>query len=139
MANDQSERSGLEKQGKSIQKLIYDSQGRLDELQRALQEADGSKRKLAVEKCDLVHQFEEAEKAAAQLSKDRTSLTTQVEDSKRMAVAETHERSNLLGKMRDMKHELNVQCEHLDEEYEAKQEVERQQSLFRYPTMENSI
>ena len=50
MTNDQNERSGLEKQGKGIQQLIYDSQGRLDELQRALQEADGSKRKLAVKK-----------------------------------------------------------------------------------------
>ena len=120
MANDQNERSGLEKQGKSIQQLIYDSQGRLDELQRSLHEADGSKRKLAVENCDLVHQFEEAERAAAPLSKDRTSLTTQVEDSKRLADAETRERINLLGKMRNMQHELNVMKEHLDEEYEAK-------------------
>ena len=80
---------------------------------------------LLLKKCDLVHQFEEAEKAAAQLSKDRTSLTTQVEDSKRLADAETRERINLLGKKRNMQHELNVMKEHLDGEYEAKQEVER--------------
>merc|ERR1719376_1109507 len=128
MGNDQNERSSMEKQGKTIQQLIYDCQGRLDDLQRALHEADGSKRKLAVENCDLVHQFEEAERAAAQLSKDRTSLTTQLEDSKRLADAETRERINLLGKMRNMQHELNVMKEHLDEEYEAKQEVERQLS-----------
>merc|ERR1711970_1525803 len=128
MGNDQNERLSMEKQGKTIQQLIYDSQGRLDDLQRALHEADGSKRKLAVENCDLVHQFEEAERAAAQLSKDRTSLTTQLEDSKRLADAETRERINLLGKMRNMQHELNVMEEHLDEEYEAKQEVERQLS-----------
>merc|ERR1719309_1755953 len=125
---DQNDRSGLEKQGKMIQQQIYDNQGRLEDLQRALHEADGSKRKLAVENCDLVHQFEEAERAAAQLSKDRTSLTTQLEDSKRLADAETRERINLLGKMRNMQHELNVMKEHLDEEYEAKQEVERQLS-----------
>merc|ERR1719500_412019 len=128
MGNDQNERSSLEKQGKSVQQLIYDCQGRLDDLQRALHEADGSKRKLAVENCDLVHQFEEAERAAAQFSKDRTSLTTQLDDSKRLADAETRERINLLGKMRNMQHELNVMKEHLDEEYEAKQEVERQLS-----------
>merc|ERR1711970_1691732 len=128
MGNDQNERLSMEKQGKTIQQLIYDSQGRLDDLQRALHEADGSKRKLAVENCDLVHQFEEAERAAAQLSKDRTSLTTQLEDSKRLADAETRERINLLGKMRNMQHELNVMKEHLEQEFDAKQEVERQLS-----------
>merc|ERR1711970_832544 len=72
---DQNERSSLEKQGKMIQQQIYDNQGRLEELQRALHEADGAKRKITVENCDLVHQFEEAERTAATLSKDRSSLT----------------------------------------------------------------
>merc|ERR1719483_1042364 len=128
MQNDQNERQSLEKQGKMIQQQIYDAQGRLEELQRALHEADGSKRKITVENCDLVHQFEEAERLAAQLSKDRTSLTTQLEDSKRLADAETRERINLLGKMRNLQHELEVMKEHLDEEYEAKMEIERQLS-----------
>merc|ERR1711935_233162 len=128
MANDQNERMSLEKQGKMIQQQIYDAQSRLEELQRALHEADGSKRKLTVENCDLVHQFEEAERNAAQLSKDRTSLTTQLEDAKRLADAETRERINLLGKMRNLQHELEVMKEHLEEEYDAKQEVERQLS-----------
>jgi len=125
---DQNDRSGLEKQGKMIQQQIYDNQGRLEELQRALHEADGSKRKLTVENCDLVHQFEEAERNAAQYSKDRTSLSTQLEDAKKLADAETRERINLLGKMRNLQHELEVMKEHLDEEYDAKQEVERQLS-----------
>merc|ERR1719153_1896942 len=128
MANAQNERQGLEKQGKMIQQQIYDAQGRLDDLQRSLHEADGSKRKIAVENCDLVHQFEEAERVAAQLSKDRTSFTTQLEDAKRLADAETRERINLLGKMRNLQHELTVMREHLDEEFEAKQEVKRQLS-----------
>merc|ERR1712128_216906 len=114
MANDQNERQSLEKQGKMIQQQIYDAQGRLEELQRALHEADGSKRKITVENCDLVHQFEEGERLAAQLSKDRTSLTTQLEDAKRLADAETRERINLLGKMRNLQHELEVMKEHLD-------------------------
>merc|ERR1719483_1330307 len=128
MGNAQNERQSLEKQGKMIQQQIYDSQARLEELQRALHEADGSKRKITVENCDLVHQFEEAERLAAQLSKDRTSLTTQLEDSKRLADAETRERINLLGKMRNLQHELEVMKEHLDEEYEAKMGIERQLS-----------
>merc|ERR1719438_259889 len=128
MGNEQNERQNLEKQGKQIQQQIYDAQGRLEELQRSLHEADGQKRKITVENCDLVHQFEEAERLAASLSKDRTSLTTQLEDAKRLADAETRERINLLGKMRNLQHELEVMKEHLDEEYEAKMEVERQLS-----------
>ena len=118
MGNEQNERQNLEKQGKVIQQQIYDAQGRLEELQRALHEADGSKRKITVENCDLVHQFEEAERAAASLSKDRSSLTTQLEDAKRLADAETRERINLLGKMRNLQHELEVMKEHLEEEAE---------------------
>merc|ERR1712241_474654 len=128
LGNDQNEKMALEKQGKMIQQQIYDAQGRLEELQRALHEADGSKRKITVENCDLVHQFEEAERTAATLSKDRSSLTTQLEDAKRLADAETRERINLLGKMRNLQHELEVMKEHLDEEYEAKMEIERQLS-----------
>merc|ERR1712117_388266 len=116
------------KQGKIIQQQIYDSQARLEELQRSLHEADGQKRKITVENCDLVHQFEESERLAAQLSKDRTSLTTQLEDAKRLADAETRERINLLGKMRNLQHELEVMKEHLEEEADAKMEVERQLS-----------
>merc|ERR1711962_1004669 len=72
--------------------------------------------------------FEEAERTAAMLSKDRSSLTTQLEDAKRLADAETRERINLLGKMRNLQHELEVMKEHLDEEADAKMEVERQLS-----------
>jgi len=126
--NDQNEKMALEKHGKLIQQQMYDAQGRLEELQRALHEADGSKRKITVENCDLVHQFEEAERNAATLSKDRSSLTTQLEDAKRLADAETRERINLLGKMRNLQHEMEVMKEHLEEEADAKIEVERQLS-----------
>merc|ERR1711915_213669 len=37
-------------------------------------------------------------------------------------------RINLLGKMRNLQHELEVMKEHLEEEYEAKMEIERQLS-----------
>ena len=126
--NDQNEKMALEKHGKLIQQQMYDAQGRLEELQRALHEADGSKRKITVENCDLVHQFEEAERNAATLSKDRSSLTTQLEDAKRLADAETRERINLLGKMRNLQHEMEVMKEHLEEEADAKIEVNGQLS-----------
>merc|ERR1712088_245577 len=128
LQGDQAEKSTLEKNGKLISASINDSQIRLEELQRALHEADGAKRKLMVENCDLTHHLDEGERMAAQLSKDKTSLTTQLEDAKRLADAETRERINLLGKMRNLEHELEVMKEHLDEEFDAKHEIERQLS-----------
>merc|ERR1719483_173042 len=130
-AKTEKERNGVALELEETQQQLGNDQNEkmaLEKLQRALHEADGSKRKITVENCDLVHQFEEAERLAAQLSKDRTSLTTQLEDSKRLADAETRERINLLGKMRNLQHELEVMKEHLDEEYEAKMEIERQLS-----------
>merc|ERR1712079_80567 len=118
LQGDQAEKSTLEKNGKLISASINDSQIRLEELQRALHEADGAKRKLMVENCDLTHHLDEGERMAAQLSRDKTSLTTQLEDAKRLADAETRERTNLLGKMRNLEHELEVMKEHLDEEIE---------------------
>ena len=89
LQGDQAEKSTQEKNGKMINASINDAQIRLEELQRALHEADGAKRKLMVENCDLTHHLDEGERMAAQLSKDKSSLTTQLEDAKRLADAET--------------------------------------------------
>ena len=89
LQSDQAEKGALEKNGKLINTQINDMQIRVEEMQRALHEADGSKRKLIVEQCDLTHHLEEAERTLHQLSKDKTSLTTQLDDAKRLADAET--------------------------------------------------
>ena len=89
LQTDQAEKGVLEKNGKLINTQINDMQIRVEEMQRALHEADGSKRKLMVEQCDLTHHLEEAERTLHQLSKDKTSLTTQLDDAKRLADAET--------------------------------------------------
>ncbi|QQP54482.1 Myosin heavy chain 1, partial [Caligus rogercresseyi] len=101
LQSEQSEKASLEKNGK----LIHGSTN----------EIRWSKRKLMIENCDLVHHVEEGERLCATLNKDKTSLTTQLEDSKRLADAET-------------RHELVIIKEHLDQEFDSKQEVERQLS-----------
>ena len=45
-----------------------------------------------------------------------------------MYVCSLQERINLLGKMRNLEHDLEVMKDRLDEEYDAKQEIERQLS-----------
>ena len=62
---------------------------RLEDTQRALNEADAAKKKVCVENCDLQHHLEEAERAGIALSKDKTSLSTKLEDAKRLADIET--------------------------------------------------
>merc|ERR1711874_840658 len=56
------DRANMEKNCKLTQGLIVESNTKLDELARALNEADSTKKKLQVEAQDLNRQIEEAEK-----------------------------------------------------------------------------
>ena len=62
------------------QGMIVEANGKLDEFDRALNEADSTKKKLQVESQDLTRQIEECENAIATLQKNKISLTTQFED-----------------------------------------------------------
>merc|ERR1712126_598708 len=105
--------------------LIVESNTKLDELARALNEADCTKKKLLVGSQDLGRQIEETENAIAALGKNKVSLTTQLEDTKRLADAEARDRSTLLTKYKN----LSSDCENLkmkiDEEAEKKNDVLR--------------
>ena len=76
------ERANLEKASKLNQSLIVDSNQKIDELARALNEADSSRKKLSVEQQDLQRQTEETENGIAALGKSKISLTTQLEDTR---------------------------------------------------------
>merc|ERR1712115_583227 len=119
------DRANIEKNCKLTQGLIVESNTKLDELARALNEADSTKKKLLVESQDLGRQIEETENAIAALGKNKVSLTTQLEDTKRLADAEARDRSTLLTKYRN----LNSDCENLkmkiDEESERKNDALR--------------
>merc|ERR1719309_631147 len=82
------DRANIEKAGKLTMGLIVEGNNSLDEVARALNEADSSKKKLQAENQDLARQIEECEAAIATLGKNRVSLTTQLEDTKRLADAE---------------------------------------------------
>merc|ERR1711902_394031 len=67
------ERANHERNGKLTQGLIVEANQKLDEMARALNEADSSKKKLSVEKQDLCRQIEETENAIASLGKSKIS------------------------------------------------------------------
>ena len=76
------DRANLEKTSKLNQAMIVDANQKLDEMARALNEADSSKKKLQVEQQDLQRQHDETENGIAALGKSKISLTTQLEDTR---------------------------------------------------------
>merc|ERR1711884_961580 len=68
------ERAMHERNGKLTQGLIVEAHQKLDEMARALNEADSSRKKLQVENQDLTRQIEETEAAIAALGKNKISL-----------------------------------------------------------------
>merc|ERR1712165_179953 len=117
------ERANHERNGKLTQGLIVESNQKLDELARALNEADSSKKKLSVEKADLERQIEETENAIASLSKQKISFTTQLEDTKRLGDAEARDRASMLSKFKNLSTELENLRERIDEESEKKSDA----------------
>merc|ERR1711979_121882 len=117
------ERANMEKNCKMTQGLIVESNTKLDELARALNEADSTKKKLQVEAQDLNRQIEETENAIGALGKNKISLSTQLEDTKKLADAEARDRASLLTKFKM----LSTECENLkmrtDEEAEKKNDA----------------
>merc|ERR1739844_301150 len=74
------DRANHERNGKLTQGLIVEANQKLDEMARALNEADSSRKKLQVENQDLTRQIEETENAIAALGKNKISISTQLDD-----------------------------------------------------------
>merc|ERR1711944_279856 len=117
------ERANHERNGKLTQGLIVEANQKLDEMARALNEADSSKKKLQVENQDLCSQIEETENAIASLGKSKISLTTQLEDTKRLGDSEARDRASLLSKFKNLTTELENLKEKIDEENQKKSDA----------------
>merc|ERR1712212_1379043 len=117
------ERANHERNGKLTQGLIVEAHQKLDEMARALNEADSSKKKLLVENQDLCRQIEETENAIASLQKNKISLSTQLDDTKKMADSEARDRATLLTKFKNLNTELENLRERIDEESEKKSDA----------------
>merc|ERR1712112_133905 len=109
-------KSELDKQGKLLQAAIVDSNTRLDEMARALNEAESTKKRLQVENQDLNRQIEELENAIANMNKAKISVTTQLEDTKALADAEAKDRAALLTKFKMFSTDLENLREKLENE-----------------------
>merc|ERR1711963_492751 len=70
------ERANMERNCKMTQGLIVEANTKLDELARALNESDSTKKKLLVEAQDLTRQIEDTKRLADAEARDRASLLT---------------------------------------------------------------
>merc|ERR1719339_795041 len=117
-----------EKMNKQMMGSLNDTQSKLDEANRTLNDFDAAKKKLSVENADLLRQLEEAENQNSMLGKLKVSLTCQLDDTKKIADEESRERATILGKFRNLEHDIDGLREQLDEEGEAKADTQRQLS-----------
>merc|ERR1712223_1020053 len=117
------DRANHERNGKLTQNLIVEANVKLDEMARALNEADSSRKKLQVENQDLTRQIEETESSIAALGKNKISLTTQLEDTKRLGDSEARDRAALLAKYKNLNTELGNLKERIEEESEKKSDA----------------
>lgn len=70
---------------KMLEVQLQDTQFKLDESNRTVNDFDAAKKKLALENSELQRQLEEAESQVSQLSKQKASLASQAEEAKRAA------------------------------------------------------
>merc|ERR1719278_2140654 len=117
------DRANVEKNCKMAQGMIVESNTKMDELARALNDADSSRKKLQVESQDLSRQIEETENAIANLQKNKISLSTQLEDTKKLADGEARDRATLLTKYKNFLTEIENLKMRTDEESEKKNDV----------------
>merc|ERR1719458_2057611 len=117
------DRANHERNGKLTGGLIVEANQKLDEMARALNEADSSRKKLQVENQDLTRQIEETENAIVALGKNKISLTTQLEDTKRMGDSESRDRAALLSKFKNLNSELESLKERIEDESEKKSDA----------------
>merc|ERR1712242_74090 len=117
------DRANMEKNCKMTQGLIVESNQKLDELARALNDADSTKKKLQVESQDLTRQIEETDNSIAALQKNKISLTTQLEDTKRLGDGEARDRATLLTKFKSLTTEAENLRMRIDEESDKKNDA----------------
>jgi len=119
------ERSNIEKQSKITMGAIAESNTRMDELARAINDSDSTRKKLQVENQDLSRQIDDVESAIATLGKNKISLTTQLEDTKRLADAESRDRASLLSKYKALTSDINTLKQRIEEEAEKKNDIQK--------------
>ncbi len=100
-------------------------QGKCDEQTRQLGDYGLLKGRLHGENTDLNRQLEELELQVSNLARLKSTLTSQLDEAKTMANDESRERQILAAQVRNIQHENESLREHVEEETEGKEELQR--------------
>merc|ERR1711892_890301 len=117
------DKANVDKDVKLAQGMVVESNNKIDELARAMNEADSNKKKLFVENQDISRQMEETENALSTLQKNKISLTTQIDDTKKLGDGESRDRASLMTKYKNLSSEVENLRMRIDEESEKKNDI----------------
>merc|ERR1711892_330443 len=117
------DKANVDKDVKLAQGMVVESNNKIDELARAMNEADSNKKKLFVESKDISRQMEETENALSTLQKNKISLTTQIDDTKKLGDGESRDRASLMTKYKNLSSEVENLRMRIDEESEKKNDI----------------
>merc|ERR1712106_1079873 len=117
------DKANVDKDVKLAQGMVVESNNKIDELARAMNEADSNKKKLFVENQDISRQMEETENAISSLQKNKISLTTQIDDTKKLGDGESRDRASLMTKYKNLSSEVENLRMRIDEESEKKNDI----------------
>ncbi|CAB4065969.1 MYH6_7 [Lepeophtheirus salmonis] len=120
------DKANLERELKRDRSTLIEFKTKLDEANRYAFDFEQIKNRQEKDKNDLLRRLEDAENQIGQMNTQRLSLMNQLEDAKRLAAYDIKERSNIMSKYKQMEREHDNMRSHLDDEVQAKQELQRQ-------------
>lgn len=118
-------KAGFEKQAKTLELQLADTQAKCDEQTRQMADLINAKNRLHNENADVTRQLEEAESQLNAMQRVRQQLQSQLEEAKHTADDESRERQNISAQLRNYQQEVDSLREQLDEEAERKNEAQR--------------
>lgn len=122
------EKAILERDAKSHQAKLQDSQSRLEETCRNLADLEIIQQRVSKENTDLERKLDASEGQVGQLQTMKIGLEKQLADAMRMAEDEAKERMQLAGRQRATEEDRQAMRQHLEEVLEEKDDLMRQLS-----------
>ncbi|CAF4091056.1 unnamed protein product [Rotaria sordida] len=118
-------KAAAEKLSKQLEKQLNGIQTKIEDHVKQMTDLNHSKTKLSSENSDLTRQIEEFERQIGTLNKAKTALQQQLDEAKRTLDDELRGKGSILN-IRYLTSDLEQVREQLDEEQEAKIELQRQ-------------
>ncbi|XP_019624196.1 PREDICTED: myosin-7-like [Branchiostoma belcheri] len=115
----------VEKANRALEEQIAESNVKIEESGRQIQELTSLKSRLETENSEIARQLEESESQCSQLARAKSMLNQQLEELKRQLEEETKAKNHLSHQLRAAQHDCDTLKVQLEEEQEGKAEIQR--------------